>query len=110
MHPYTSIHQLCLRLFDEADICPHILRTVRLESIISAVEAGEGISLFAQKNFDLFQHTSIVSVPLKEAPPLIIGAVFHSSKSNASKSAIPSNTDHLQPIEILRLSCSSYII
>lgn len=110
MHPYTSIHQLCLWLFDEADICPHILRTVRLESIISAVEAGEGISLFAQKNFDLFQHTSIVSVPLKEAPPLITGAVFHSSKSNASKSAIPSNTDHLQPIEILRLSCSSYII
>lgn len=81
MHPYTSIHQLCLKLFGDAGILPCILRTARMESIISAVATGEGISLFAQSNFELFHHTNIVSVPLKESPPLITGAVFHSHRN-----------------------------
>ena len=81
MHPYTSIHQLCLKLFGDAGIRPCILRTARLESIISAVATGEGASLFAQSNFGLFHHTNIVSVPLKEAPPLVTGAVFHSHRN-----------------------------
>ncbi len=87
MHSYTSIHQLCLKLFEEARIHPCILRTARLESIISAVETGEGVSLFAQSNFGLFHHTNIVSVPLKEAPPLVTGAVFHSSMNTKGSHA-----------------------
>ena len=41
MHPYTSIYQLCMQLFEKADQKPHILRTARLESMISSVEVGE---------------------------------------------------------------------
>lgn len=50
MHPYTSIYQLCMQLFEKADQKPHILRTARLESIISSVEVGEALSLFAGSN------------------------------------------------------------
>lgn len=87
MHSYTSIHQLCLKLFENAKIHPCILRTARLESIISAVETGEGISLFAQSNFSLFHHTNIVSIPLKDAPPLVIGAAFPSLENSKSSQA-----------------------
>lgn len=54
MHPYTSIHQLCLRLFDEADICPHILRTVRLESITAAVRLEKASAFLRKKILTCF--------------------------------------------------------
>ena len=53
MHPYTSIYQLCMQIFQNAGIHPSILRTARVESLISAVAVGEGISLFAESNFRL---------------------------------------------------------
>lgn len=76
MHPYTSIYQLCMQLFEKAAKKPHILRTARLESIISSVEIGEALSLFAESNFALFQHPNVTAVPLLDAPPLVIGAAY----------------------------------
>ena len=73
MHPYTSIYQLCQKLFEQAGITPHILRTARMESIISAVQFGEAISLFPESNFNLFRHPGVVAVPLSDAPELRIG-------------------------------------
>ena len=60
MHPYTSIYQLCMQIFQNAGIHPSILRTARVESLISAVAVGEGISLFSESNFRLFQHECIL--------------------------------------------------
>ena len=76
MHPYTSIYQLCMQIFQNAGIHPSILRTARVESLISAVAVGEGISLFAESNFRLFQHEGVISVPLEESPVLRIGFAY----------------------------------
>ena len=76
MNPYTSIYQLCMQIFQNAGIHPSILRTARVESLISAVAVNEGISLFAESNFRLFQHEGVVSVPLEESPVLRIGFAY----------------------------------
>ncbi|MCC8151893.1 MAG: LysR family transcriptional regulator substrate-binding protein [Lachnospiraceae bacterium] len=74
MKPYTSIYQLCMKLFANSDIRPNILRTARMESILGAVAAGEGISLLPEKNFQLFSHASLTAVPLFSAPTLSVVA------------------------------------
>lgn len=76
MHPYTSIYQLCQKLFQDASIQPEVLRTARVESIINAIQIGEGISLFPESNFHLFQHDDVVAVPLADAPKLRIGIAY----------------------------------
>lgn len=73
MHSYTSIYQLCMELFAHAKLTPHVLRTARMESIISAVRFGEGISLFPEKNFLTFEHAGLTAVPLTDAPELLVG-------------------------------------
>lgn len=83
MHPYTSLHQLCMKLFHDAGITPHVLRTARLESIISAVALGEGVSLFAEKNFNLFRHESVVSVPIVPSPTLSVGVIYKDGEVSA---------------------------
>lgn len=80
MHPYTSIYQLCQKLFQDVGIMPQILRTARVESIISAIQIGEGISLFPESNFHLFQHDGIWAVPLVDAPKLRIGAAYKKNR------------------------------
>lgn len=79
MPPHTALFQLCIQLFHDAGITPRILRTARLESIISAVAFQEGISLSAEKNFELFRHESVVSVPLIPSPSLTVGAIWKKS-------------------------------
>lgn len=76
MHPYTSIYQLCQKLFMEAAIKPQVLRTARVESLISAVQIGEGISLFPESNFRLFRHDGLVAIPLSDAPALQVGIAY----------------------------------
>lgn len=76
MPAYTAIHQLCMKLFSSTKITPNLLRNARMESIIGAVESGEGISIFAKSNFQLFQHENIVAAPLRNAPRLVIGAAY----------------------------------
>ncbi len=83
MHPYTSLYQLCMKLFHDAGITPHVLRTARLESIISAVALGEGVSLFAEKNFNLFRHESVVSVPIVPSPTLSVGGIYKDGEVSA---------------------------
>jgi len=73
MHSYTSIYHFCMDLFQNAGIRLRLLRTARMESIISAVAVHEGISLLPQENFRLFQYKDIVSVPIEPARKLSIG-------------------------------------
>lgn len=80
MHPYTSIYQLCEKLFTDASIHPNIVRTARVESIINAVQFDEGIGLFPKSNLRLFQHKGIVAIPLSDAPQLEIGIAYKENK------------------------------
>lgn len=72
MNPYTSIYQLCIDHFKSYGITPHILRTARVESILSAVSIGEGISLLAKSNLQVFHHENITAVPLVPSIPLSV--------------------------------------
>lgn len=96
MPPYTSIYQLCRKLFSDAGITPSVIRTSRVESLIGAVSLGEGISLFAESNFKLFQHPGVVAVPLLEAPKLSVGAAY---KKTGADSAAPAVTCFLSYCE-----------
>lgn len=80
MQPYTSIYRLCLSIFQDAGIRPQIVRTARMKSILSAVAFHEGVSLFAEENFNLFRHDSVVSVPLSSSPDLPIGVAARREK------------------------------
>lgn len=80
MHPYTAIYQLCTSLFAQASLKPHILRTARMESIISAVESYEAISLLPESNYRLFQSSGTVSVPLADAPELRVGLAYNKGR------------------------------
>lgn len=82
MHPYTSIYQLCEKLFTDASIHPNIVRTARVESIINAVQFDEGIGLFPKSNLRLFQHKGIVAIPLSDAPQLEIGIAYKKDKKS----------------------------
>lgn len=42
MNRYTSVYQICQALFANVPVHPQILRTGRVESIISAVAIGGG--------------------------------------------------------------------
>ncbi len=66
MNRYTSIFQFCAGLFQSRGITANIVRTGRVESIISAVSIGEGVSLLPGSNFEIFHHENVRLVPLKE--------------------------------------------
>lgn len=76
MPPYTSIYQLCIQLFERENICPEIVRTARMESIMSAVAVGEGISICAMESFNIFTHPELCAITLTESPRLTIGAAW----------------------------------
>ena len=73
MPPHTSIYRLCTRSFHDAGIHPHILRTARAESIVSAVEIGEAISLLTESSFRFFRQPSLASVPVNGLEKLSVG-------------------------------------
>lgn len=74
MNPYTSIYKLCLGQCSLAGFTPNILRTARVESILSAVAVGEGISLLAADSVRLFKPEQVVVVPLE--PEIILHVVL----------------------------------
>lgn len=73
MPPHTSIYRFCMRSFHDAGIHPQILRTARAESIVSAVEIGEGISLLTESSFQFFRQPSLIAVPVNGLDKLSIG-------------------------------------
>ncbi|MGF6990677.1 DNA-binding transcriptional LysR family regulator [Lachnospiraceae bacterium PM6-15] len=72
MNPYTAIYQLCMQIFQQANISPNLLRTARVESILNAVSIGEGISLLPRNNLTIFRHDNIVAKPLNPAVSLAV--------------------------------------
>ena len=75
MNRYTSVYQICH---------PQILRTGRVESIISAVAIGEGVSLLPYSNFKLFHHEHVKTLPL--TPPVKLPVVIAGTKKRINSS------------------------
>lgn len=78
MHPYTSVYHCCMKEFDRQGIHPEIIRTARVETIISTVTEGEAVSLIPKSNLELFRHRGIVSIPLD--PPVSLNLVLAGKK------------------------------
>ena len=78
MNRYTSVYQICQALFANVPVHPQILRTGRVESIISAVAIGEGVSLLPYSNFKLFHHEHVKTLPL--TPPVKLPVVIAGTK------------------------------
>lgn len=77
MPPHTYLHKLCLSLVAQAGETPRVAGASRMESLLSQVRAGEGISFFAQANFRLFQTQGLRAVPLEESPSLAVGIAWN---------------------------------
>lgn len=84
MNRYTSVYQICQALFANVPVYPQILRTGRVESIISAVAIGEGISLLPYSNFKLFHHEHVKTLPL--TPPVKLPVVIAGTKKRMNSS------------------------
>ncbi len=67
MHQESSIYQLCVQSCENAGFHPNIVRTAKIESILDAVAAGEGVSLLCRKNLDVFNHHNTAVISLSEA-------------------------------------------
>lgn len=64
MNRYTSVYRKCMESFEKEGLHANVLRTARVESIISAVAVGEGASLLPASNFRIFHHEHIRILPL----------------------------------------------
>ena len=80
MNPYTSIYNLCVIRCREAGVSPRILRTARVESILSAVLIGEGISLLAGNSVRIFKPEHIAVIPLTPKIPLPVVLARHKER------------------------------
>ncbi len=65
MHRNTSVYRLCVRLLPEKEGRRPMLRNARIESILSAVAAGEGVSLLMRSSFTVFSSPGVVIRPLQ---------------------------------------------
>lgn len=86
MNRYTSIYQLCMESFQSCGISPKVNRTARVESILSAVAVGEGISLLAKSNFQVFHHENVTVVPL--SPSINLPVVIAKKSGRADSAAV----------------------
>lgn len=71
--PFLSQYHLTSVIHSFCDTHPELLRTARAESIVSAVEIGEGISLLTKSNFQLFRQPSLAAVPVNGLEKLSVG-------------------------------------
>lgn len=86
MNRYTSIYQLCMDCFRQCGITANVVRTARVESIISAVAVGDGISLLPKGNFEVFHHDHVIPVPLD--PTVALPVVLARKKSRTVSPAV----------------------
>lgn len=88
MNRYTTICQLCLRLFADAGVTPNLVRTARIESLISAVSAGEGISLLPESNLNVFHCEGLVTIPLTPSVPLPVVLAYRKNKEDRTNAGL----------------------
>ena len=68
MHPSSSIYRLCLTACQKKGFQPAVNRTAKIESIVSAVAAGEAVSLLPYSNLDVFRHENVAVILACQSP------------------------------------------
>ena len=96
MKAYTSIYHLCMESFARQGLEPNILRTARLETIISAVAEGEGLSLIPKSNLGLFRHDGITAAAL--CPLIPLNVVLAKKKNSRTSRAQAEFLQYIQRI------------
>ena len=86
MNPYTSVYALCMDILQSAGLKPHVLRTARVESLISAVSIGEGVSLIPRSNFSVFRQQNVAALSL--SPPVSVPIVLAVKKEKAQQNGL----------------------
>ncbi len=66
MNKHISIYGLCINACIANGFTPNVIRTARVESILSAVAENEAISLLLKKNIGVFLHEKVAMIPLEE--------------------------------------------
>lgn len=74
MNPYTAVYRHCMALFAQYDIEPHILRTARVETILSSVALGDAVTLLPRSNFEIFQAGQLRLLSFREPMRLYVCA------------------------------------
>lgn len=83
MHRQIGIHQLCVDSCKGAGFTPNVIRTARIESILSAVAAGEAVSLLCKKNFTVFNPNGVAVLDIQPKIPTTV-ALAHLQKTRLS--------------------------
>lgn len=83
MHRQIGVHQLCVDSCKGAGFTPNVIRTARIESILSAVAAGEAVSLLCKKNFTVFNPNGVAVLDIKPQIPTTV-ALAHLQKNRPS--------------------------
>lgn len=83
MHRQIGVHQLCVDSCRSEGFTPNIVRTARIESILSAVAAGEAVSLLCRKNFTVFNPDGIAVLDTQPQIPTSV-ALAHLQKTRLS--------------------------
>ncbi len=65
MNRHISVYQTSLNACRDSGFMPDVIRTARIESILSAVQAKEGISLLMKGNTEIFHHQDLTFIPLQ---------------------------------------------
>lgn len=81
MKPYTSIYQCCMKIIEDTKQIPDIIRTARVESILSGVAINEGISFIPRKSYEIFQHENTVAISLEPIVELPVNLVWKNTKN-----------------------------
>lgn len=74
MHPESSIHQLCILACTKKGFQPEVIRTAKIESIVSAVAEGEAVSLLPRSSLEILRHDQVAVIPLAETVPADVAA------------------------------------
>lgn len=81
MSPYTAVYEVCMALFECAGVRPNVVRTGRVESMLSAAAVQRGVCLLPYNSFRLFRYQGLTAIPLE--PPVELPVVLAANQNSA---------------------------
>lgn len=87
MRSQSSIYHLSVECCVSQGFTPNVIRTARIESILGAVAAGEGVSLLCKKNFTVFnpEGIAVLEITPEIKTPVSVAHLAGQKPSRASR-------------------------